>query len=75
MDPRTFLDTTAPTPFGWVITTQSDFDLTTILSFRSQLASLSKVFESQKSVAPSAVQPVATEPEALLQPVAQERIA
>ena len=56
MDPRTFLDTAAPTPFGWVITTQGDFDLNTILSFRSQLASLSRFFESQKPVAPAMIE-------------------
>jgi hypothetical protein len=53
MDPRTFVDTSAPTPYGWVITTQTQFDLDTILSFRGQLASLSKFFESQQAKSPA----------------------
>jgi hypothetical protein len=53
MDPRTFVDTAAPTPYGWVITTQTQFDLDTILSFRGQLANLSKFFESQQATSPA----------------------
>jgi hypothetical protein len=69
MDPRTFVDTAAPTPYGWVITTQSQFDLDTILAFRGQLASLSKFFESQKPTSPAAApEEVQTEADAL-QPV------
>ncbi len=44
------MDTAAPTPYGWVITTETQFDLDTILSFRGQLASLSKFFESHATV-------------------------
>ena len=71
MDPRTSVDIAAPTPFGWVITTQTDFDLNTILSFRSQLASLSKFFETQKTVAPSkvAVNAEAVAQDGVLEPV------
>jgi hypothetical protein len=53
MDPKTFVDTAAPTPYGWVITTQHQFDLNTILAFRGQLASLSKVLETQQATAPA----------------------
>jgi hypothetical protein len=69
MDPRTFVDTAAPTPFGWVITTQSEFDLNTILSFRSQLASLSKFFESHPAIAPAAATVNAEIGDEMLQPV------
>jgi hypothetical protein len=69
MDPRTSVDIAAPTPFGWVITTQTDFDLNSILSFRSQLASLSKFFETQKTVAPLTLERnVEAEAEGVLEP-------
>jgi hypothetical protein len=55
MDLTTLVETTAPTPFGWVITTQTAFDLNTVLAFRSQLASMSKFFENQKAVAPTVI--------------------
>ncbi len=50
MDFKTFIDTAAPTPFGWVITTQNAFNLTSMLAFRNQLLSLSRAVEA---VAPS----------------------
>jgi hypothetical protein len=44
MDLKPLIDTVAPTPFGWVITTQSDFDLHSMLEFQKQLLTLSRVF-------------------------------
>jgi hypothetical protein len=69
MDLRTAVDIAAPTPFGWVITTPSDSDLSTILSFRGQLASLSKYFENQKSDTEIASEAKAEVDEEMLQPV------
>ncbi len=44
MDPKPLIDSVAPTPFGWVITTQNDFDLSSMIAFRSQLISLARAF-------------------------------
>ena len=44
MDVKTLIDTAVPTPFGWVIRTQEDFDLNAMLAFQGQLISLSRAF-------------------------------
>ena len=44
MELKPLIDSVAPTPFGWVITTQDNFDLNSMLAFRSQLLSLSRAF-------------------------------
>lgn len=36
------IDIAAPTPFGWVLTTQEGFDLSSAIAFRSQLLSLAE---------------------------------
>ena len=58
MQAKNFLDTAVPTPFGWVITTQQDFDLTTMLAFRNQLLSLSRGAGTKTSVPAEAKQEV-----------------
>jgi hypothetical protein len=41
MDLNSMIETAAPTPFGWVITTQNEFDLHSMIAFQRQLLSLS----------------------------------
>lgn len=45
MDVKTVVQKTAPTPFGWVISAQKEFDLEAILGFQGQLVALSRAFE------------------------------
>jgi hypothetical protein len=55
MPPKQLLENAAPTPFGWVFTA-TEFDLTSMVSFRNQLLNLSRVCGAQGSVAPAVEQ-------------------
>jgi hypothetical protein len=50
MELKSLIDTVAPSPYGWVITTQNDFDVRTMLQFQKQLLSLSRVLGPVRQV-------------------------
>jgi hypothetical protein len=56
MDLTSLIDTAAPTPFGWVITTQNEFDLASMVAFQTQLISLSRAFGPAKAATPEPVE-------------------
>jgi hypothetical protein len=57
MDLKSMIDTAVPTPYGWMIMTQREFDLEAMISFQKQLISLSNAFGPSK--VPASAPPVA----------------
>lgn len=55
MDLTSLIDTAVPTPFGWVMTTQKEFDLEMMIAFQKQLVSLARACGTSNVPAPEPV--------------------